>query len=132
MSRAPAHIFGADFETDNDGSRAWVVQWSISDGHREWYGPDLDSYLETISNLMTRYHSLIFYFHNLRYDLEFQKTIFERMRSDFGFELSILMRKGNPIQIRLDKNKHFLAIRDSAKKIPGDLRSLGKLIGLEK
>lgn len=130
--RNVTHIYGADFETDNDGTRAWVVQWAISDGRREWYGPDLDSWLQTVSDLMKRYKNLIFYYHNLRYDLSFVKGELARMQEDFGFETKILMRKGNPIQIKLSKNHHSIALRDSAKKIPGDLRGLGKMIGLEK
>lgn len=37
-------VYGADFETDNDGERAWICQWCISDGNTEVYGKDLDSY----------------------------------------------------------------------------------------
>lgn len=37
-------VYGADFETDNDGETAWVVQWSISDGKREKYGRALSEW----------------------------------------------------------------------------------------
>lgn len=130
--RRTTHIYGADFETDNDGASAWVVQWAISNGFREWYGPDLESWLVTVSDLMKKKVNIILYFHNLRYDLSFCKSMLARMQRDYGFEITVLMRKGNPIQIKLEKNKHSLTLRDSAKKIPGDLRSLGKMIGIEK
>lgn len=32
MTRTARAVYGADFETDNDGTTAWIVQWSISDG----------------------------------------------------------------------------------------------------
>ena len=37
-------VYGGDFETDNDGASAWIVQWSISDGDSELWGPDLPSF----------------------------------------------------------------------------------------
>lgn len=88
--------------------------------------------METLSDLMRRRKNIVLYYHNLKYDLQFQKSVLDAMRSDYGFELSVLMRKGNPIQIKVEKNKHSLTLRDSAKKIPGDLRSLGKMVGIEK
>lgn len=44
MRSSSAKVYGADFETDNDGSKAWICQWSISDGKKERYGPDLHSF----------------------------------------------------------------------------------------
>lgn len=130
--RVTRHVFGSDFETDNDGVTAWVVQWAISDGTKEWYGPDLDSWMKATSDILKRYRNAIFYFHNLRFDLSFIRSQLVQMRDEYGFEMTVLMRKGNPIQIRLENNHHSLTLRDSAKKIPGDLRHLGHLIGLEK
>ena len=37
-------VYGADFETDNDGERAWICQWAISNGSKETYGRTLMSY----------------------------------------------------------------------------------------
>lgn len=40
----PDAVYGADFETDNDGSKAWVCQWCISTGETETYGRSLQSF----------------------------------------------------------------------------------------
>lgn len=41
----PHCVYGADFETDNNGKdRAWVCQWAISNGDKETYGRSLGSF----------------------------------------------------------------------------------------
>lgn len=37
-------VYGADFETDNDGSKAWIVQWAISSGEGEYWGHTLQEF----------------------------------------------------------------------------------------
>lgn len=37
-------VYGADFETDNDGYRAWICQWAISSGTGEYWGSTLQSF----------------------------------------------------------------------------------------
>lgn len=130
--RSFRNVYGADFETDNDGSTAWICQWAVSDGTNEWVGKDLDSYMAKLSDIMGSHKKSYVYFHNLKYDLEFQKSVFHRMVQDYGLSMDIVMRSGNPIKIRFTKGEHVLEIRDSLKKMPGDLRSIGKMIGLEK
>ena len=130
--RSFRNVYGADFETDNDGSTAWICQWAVSDGTNEWVGKDLDSYMAKLSDIMGSHKKSYVYFHNLKYDLEFQKSVFHRMVQDYGLSMDIVMRSGNPIKIRFTKGEHVLEIRDSLKKMPGDLRNIGKMIGLEK
>lgn len=129
--RTAKHVFGADFETDNDGVSAWVVQWAVSDGNQEWYGPDLESYAKCVNMLLKRYKNIVFYVHNLKYDIEFEKSLLHSLE-EYGCELKILMRRGNPIQIRAEKDRISFTLRDSMKKLDGDLRSIGHMVGLEK
>ena len=130
--RSFRNVYGADFETDNDGASAWICQWSVSDGTNEWYGKDLDSYMAKLSDIMGSNKKSYVYFHNLRYDQEFQKSVFHRMVQDYGLSMEVVMRAGSPIKFKFTKGEHTLEIRDSLKKMPGDLRSIGKMIGLEK
>lgn len=127
------NVYGADFETDNDGFRAWVVQWAISDGWRESTGEDVIGYMEEVHRMLEKQHKIILYFHNLKYDLSFQMRMLEQFQLE-GFELTAIVRHGSPIQITLrrESDKRELQLRDSMKKMPGDLRSLGKSIGLTK
>lgn len=37
-------VYGADFETDNDGTSAWIVQYAISSGTGEYYGHTLQGF----------------------------------------------------------------------------------------
>ena len=130
--RTSSNVYGGDFETDNDGSRAWVCQWSISDGTSEWYGKDLADYRARLSDIMGSHRRSYIYFHNLKYDLSFQKSVLWDIVHDYGVSMSVTMRNGNPIKIVLEKGEHRLEIRDSLKKLPVDLRKLGGLIGLDK
>lgn len=45
-------IYGADFETDNDGVRAWIVQWSCSNGSKNFHGPDLTDWMDFLKQLI--------------------------------------------------------------------------------
>lgn len=134
--KVPSVVFGADFETDNDGVTAWVVQWAISDGGKHcWTGTDLESYQTQLRRMMWNYGNVIIYFHNLKYDLSFQKSVLASFRDDFGMTLKAIIRRNSPISIRLtiDGDKHHsLTFKDSMKKLPADLRTVGKMIGLPK
>ena len=126
------NVYGADFETDNDGTTAWICQWAISDGTNEWYGRTLDEYMARLSEIMGSHKKSYIYFHNLKYDLSFQKSVLWQIVHDYGVSMSVTMRTGNPIKIKLEKGEHTLEIRDSLKKIPADLKSMAKMFGMEK
>lgn len=41
----PDCVYGADFETDHNGrDEAFICQWSISNGTKETYGRQLESF----------------------------------------------------------------------------------------
>lgn len=128
----PKKIIGADLETDNDGERAWIVQWSMTDTERTWHGSDLVSLWKQYNRLMWNYGHVIVYFHNLKYDLAFQKELIANWQ-DQGCEVRATIRRKAPISIRitLDEN-HSITLRDSLKKLPSDLRTIGKMIGCPK
>ena len=129
-------VYGCDFETDNDGlGKAWVVQYCITDGKKFYTGESVKDFMIDTFRILKK-HEAIFYFHNLKYDLEFLKYGLKDACDKKGCKLKVTMRDNNPIQIKLipsyESGMKELSIRDSAKKIDGDLRSIGKLIGLEK
>ena len=41
-------VLGGDFETDHDGTKAWMVQWAISDGRYEDYGTEWGLFEEVL------------------------------------------------------------------------------------
>ncbi len=128
-------VLGADFETDHDGEKAWMVQWAISDGQSEDYGTEWGLFEETLVSHMRKGETFL-YFHNLKYDLEFMKYSLRRICEEYGFEMLIGMRDKNPLFIQIDpgKGSRFkkLHIRDSLKKVPGTLDQLAKLVGMRK
>lgn len=132
----PAAVYGGDFETDNDRKRAWIAQWSISDGSKEVTGRDLESFASHLLVLMQKGQEVFLYFHNLKYDVEFMKYALKEICEENEFEMHIMMRDKNPIFIRIEppKDSRFspLNIRDSMKKIPSSLKDLGAMFGLEK
>lgn len=50
----------------------------------------------------------------------------------YGWKLEPVMRKGAVIKVRVSSQTLCVEFRDSMKKIPSDLKSIGKLIGLDK
>lgn len=50
----------------------------------------------------------------------------------YGWTVEPVMRKGAVIKVRVSSPTLCVELRDSMKKIPSDLRSIGKLVGLEK
>lgn len=51
----------------------------------------------------------------------------------YGWKLEPVMRKGAVIKVRVSYAQTLcVEFRDSMKKIPSDLKSIGKLIGLDK
>ena len=136
---ANEEVYGADLETDNNGTRAWICQWAISNGSKEFHGSDLTGWMEFLEDLWSResHTRLYIYFHNLKYDLQFFKSELEAFCEKHQLELQITMRRGNPIQIKLKETEcslHASSIifRDSMKKQPGNLKSLAKSIGMKK
>lgn len=132
-------VYGADFETDNDGIRAWICQWAISNGSWEFHGSDLSGWMEFLEDLWTQkgHEKLYIYFHNLKYDLQFFKSELESFCAKHYLELQITMRRGNPIQITLKSTEcsmhaSSIVFRDSMKKLPGNLKAMAKSIGMVK
>lgn len=74
---------------------------------------------------------IIVYFHNLRYDLSFFKGELARLQAD-GWTIKATLRKGDPIAIKVSKGERSFELRDSKKKLPGSVKSIGKMIGLPK
>lgn len=127
-----AHIYGADFETDNDGvCSAWVVQWALVSHSREWHGRDIGSFFDTLISRVRAEKKVLCYFHNLKYDSSFMGESFHKL-IESGWSCSPIIRKRSPIIIRFSLDDMVLEFRDSLKKIPGDLRSIGKLIDCPK
>lgn len=129
------HIFGGDLETDNDGEKAWIVQWAISDGETEFTGQTIESFRDRLMILMRSFPSVI-YFHNLKYDLSFIKyALFDIMTKE-GIPLFPIMRNKNPIMISLqpsdDSGFHELTLRDSMKKLQGTLAAVAKSVNMKK
>lgn len=129
------NVYGCDFETDTDGSsNAWIVQYCITNGDKYWTGTSLEDFMSDAFKIM-RKEKAYFYFHNLKFDLDYLKYQLYELRY-MNIEIKAIIRKGNPVSIILKPPRstglHDLVIRDSAKKIDGDLKSLGKLVGLPK
>lgn len=132
-------VYGADFETDHDGERAWIVQWSISNGTTEIHGRTLVEWMDFLQDLWEeKRHSRIFiYFHNLKYDLQFFKSELTAFCERNFLELRITMKHGAPIQITLREtdcslHANSIAFRDSMKKLPVSLKVMAKSIGMRK
>lgn len=140
-------VYGADFETDSDeaGTCAWIAQWSVSNGTRNFHGPvtqdgscpepgtalrDFESFL---FDLLDAKEGCCLYFHNLKFDAQFLRATFAGMAA-LGVRVEIMMRMGSPTSITIEDEEsgHWMVIRDSMKKVPGDLRSLGRTVGLAK
>lgn len=138
-STADEEVYGADFETDHDGSRAWICQWSISNGTREYHGSDLSSWMDFLGDLwqQKKHSKLYVYFHNLKYDLQFFKSELRQFADERQLELQITMRRRDPIQITLRETEcsmhaNSIVFRDSMKKIPGKLKAMAKSVGMKK
>jgi len=52
--------------------------------------------------------------------------------TEFGWSLKPIMRKGAVIKVTVAINDLRIELRDSMKKVETDLKSLGKLVGLDK
>ena len=126
-----AHIYGADFETDNDGQRAWVVQWALVGHGKTFHGRTISSFFIELLKRAKLEGKILCYFHNLKYDSSFMGEPFHNLIDD-GWECSPIIRKRSPIIIRFTKDDTVIEFRDSLKKIPGDLRSMGHLIDCPK
>lgn len=126
-------IYGLDTETDNDGGRAWIVQWSIHNGKKSIHGRTADELEEALIRLGGRYSGTHYiYIHNLRYDLAFLRYIIYNISLRYDGEILPVIRKGSPVSVRLRFKGKTLIFRDSSKKWQGNLRSLGRAYGLEK
>lgn len=128
-------VYGCDFETDNDNlGRAWVVQYCITDGIDYFIGRSLEEFISKMLDIM-KHEEAYFYFHNLNYDGEFLKYGLYDLKEQ-GFKIQTFRRGTNLIYFKIEgpegSKLHKLEIRDSAKKIDGNLKSIGKMIGLPK
>lgn len=133
-------IYGFDTETDNDGTKAWVVQWALVDQKgKPQIGRTVEEFIRVLTRLFERgvKHDYI-YVHNLDYDWWFIFDAVAQFCQENSIELTPVMRNNRIISVDLEasENSEFEArvtFRDSAKKIPGSsVRSLGKMIGLPK
>lgn len=127
-------IWGLDTETDNDGHKAWIVQWAISnaEGHGK-AGRTLEDLQEALIHLGGRRSGKHYlYIHNLKYDLEFIKYAIYNIKLRYDGTINAVIRKGSPVSITLQFGKKTLVFRDSMKKWQGSLRSMGKAYGIEK
>lgn len=132
-------VYGADFETDNDGTRAWVAQWAISNGTKEFHGRSLDEWKDFLIQLQAQkgMSRCIIYFHNLKYDIQFFLPTLHELAEELLMDLQPTVRRGDPIQVKLmptecSLHQATLIFRDSAKKMPGKLKALAKSVGLQK
>ena len=96
----PEQVFGADFETDNDGVTAWICQFSVSDGTTEWFGRSIHEYRNILLSLVVEHTAIIVYFHNLKYDLQFQKGLLHQFETE-GWTPKYILRQGSPVKIRM-------------------------------
>ena len=137
MSRkANPIIYGFDTETDNNGiNEAWIVQWALvrAKDRQVWTGRDIESVCVKMNELLQTNKPHIWYIHNATYDCEFLRRAFHDA-DQAGYDLTIIRRMGSVVIIRITNpdTKGYIEIRDSAKKIPGNLKSLGKSIDLPK
>lgn len=137
-------IYGADTETDNNGSdKAWICQWAVvrmkdrsdnASDYTERHGYDLASMIAVFEEMLTNESTKhIVYFHNLKYDMQFFRgylyALQERYKEN-DKDVLIIMRAGKPIILRF----HNLEFRDSANKMPAGttVRQMGDIIGIPK
>ena len=130
--KSPSKVLGGDLETDNDGTVAWIVQSSITDGVRWWHDTDVEGIHKTWTRLMWNYGNVMIYYHNLKYDLSFLKPVIAIFQGA-DCEVRATIRRHAPISIRIKMdNNHSITLRDSLKKLPAELRKVGKMIGCPK
>ena len=129
--KSPSKVLGGDLETDNDGTVAWIVQSSITDGVRWWHDTDVEGIRKTFTKLMWNYGNIIIYYHNLKYDLSFLKPVIAIFQGA-DCEVRATIRRHAPISIRIKMDNHSITLRDSLKKLPAELRKVGKMIGCPK
>lgn len=131
----PSEVYGADFETDHDPecTHTWVCQWALSDGSKDGtlYGRTIDQFEDALMGLVKRKRHVCVYFHNLKFDSSFLMEKYDKWTKE-GWTGEYLVRDGSPMNLKFTKGDMDFAIRDSMKKIPGSLDSIGKMIGIEK
>lgn len=127
-------IWAADFETttkanlEKDGY-VRVYLWSLvkSDLSEEYWGTDLDSFLEKIMELECG----IIFFHNLAFDGSFIISYFNMNGYNYEQDYDcVIDDMNNWYQIRIFNDGKEIKIWDSLKKFPGQsVKSLAKLYG---
>ena len=135
-------LYGFDTETDNDGTRAWVVQWALvpSRGKTRWTGQNVGEFITLVESFLLEHtgHDYI-YIANINYDWWF---IFDELAAfcqEHLVEMKPIQRNGRIISVDLEPSEDSdlgpckLSFRDTMAKVPGSsVRSLGKMIGLPK
>lgn len=144
------HLYGADNETGSlrNRSRAFIVQWSLVTERDRRKKKGLRIMKEVIEHdfqtnegskcldsLMSRLRIMednmreksIVYFHNLNFDFQF---IRDEIYLDYltHEDSHIIANNGKIIAVKVGN----LELRDSAMKIPGKLKNIAPLVGLEK
>lgn len=125
-------IWGLDTETDNDGKTAWIVQWVVTGKAGTYKGTDARALMHRLRTIGRSRENQYIYIHNLKYDLEFMRSILYTLQEEYGAELSPIFRNGQPVQVGVKVNGRVLIFRDSAKKWQGNLRSLGDALNYPK
>jgi len=133
--KSTKHIWGLDLETDTDGQdRAFIVQWAlVHSGGRNLTGRSLDSLETALVGIFEPRKDVYIYSHNMTYDAHFFKYCLPSIAQQLRADITIVKPQSKIITIKLKcKDGGTLHFRDSMAKMPGDLRSLGRIIGLDK
>ena len=127
-------VWAADFETttkanlEKDGY-VRVYLWSLvkSDLSEEYWGTDIESFLEKITEL----NCGIIFFHNLAFDGSFIVSYFNMNGYNYEQDYDcVIDDMNNWYQIRIFNDGKEIKIWDSLKKFPGQsVKSLAKLYG---
>ena len=134
-----ARIYGADFETDTDGVKAWICQWAVvgPDGDKEVSDGYYERHGRTHKEICALFTSLIassnprrrtkVYFHNLNFDIQFLRGFLHDLSKIY--DCRWIMRNNRAIVLKIGK---YFEFRDSAAKMPDSLKAMGKSIGVPK
>jgi hypothetical protein len=143
-------IYGADFETDRDGSESFICQWALSplttslDDARNgkipfaWTGRDLEGFEFAVRSQMHKWGHILVYFHNLRYDQSYFFPMMEHFREQ-GWREFFIVKEGHPIIISyqwFEEGDQYprmsVSFRDSMQKLTNKLKDIGEMLGVGK
>lgn len=128
-------ICGLDFETDwnEEKTETWVVQFAFWIENKVYCGEHLEQFERILLKKNFWNKKNFIYVHNLAFDLEFFKyTLYKLSKMDKNTLDCVFVNRTTPVQITLTISDTQFIFRDSMKKIQGSLKSLGKIVGIEK